>query len=161
MTGTFINVGAILVGTAIGVSLCGRMPESLQRRVMAGLGLALRRGGKLYQHRGFQRLVLLMGPSGLIALLAGWVTTEVGRQPWVVYGLLRTHDAASHHSVAQMSTSLALFVVIYFTVFSVGIGYMMKLVKKGPQPHHEHPPEGDPTQTPRRPLSAAPATSVH
>jgi cytochrome d ubiquinol oxidase subunit I len=69
-------------------------------RVMAGLGmlmilvgllgLALRRGGKLYRQRGFQRLVLLMGPSGLIALLAGWITTEVGRQPWVVYGLLRT-----------------------------------------------------------------------
>ena len=65
-----------------------------------------------------------------------------------------------------MSTSLALFVVIYFTVFSVGIGYMMKLVNKGPQPHHEHPPEGDATQTPRRPLSAATTplestTSVH
>jgi cytochrome d ubiquinol oxidase subunit I len=136
-------------------------------RVMAGLGmlmilvgvlgLALRRGGKLYQHRGFQRLVLLMGPSGLIALLAGWITTEVGRQPWVVYGLMRTHDAASHHSVAQMSTSLLLFVVIYCSVFTVGIGYMMKLVRKGPQPHHEHPPEGDQLQTPRRPISAATA----
>jgi cytochrome d ubiquinol oxidase subunit I len=45
--------------------------------------------------------------------------------------------------------------VIYFTVFSVGIGYMMKLVKKGPQPHHEHPPAGDELQTPRRPISAA------
>jgi len=136
-------------------------------RVMAGLGmlmilvgvlgLALRRGGRLYQHRGFQRLVLLMGPSGLIALLAGWITTEVGRQPWVVYGLMRTHDAASHHSVAQMSTSLLLFVVIYCSVFTVGIGYMMKLVRKGPQPHHEHPPGGDQLQTPRRPISAATA----
>ncbi|WP_248742026.1 MULTISPECIES: cytochrome ubiquinol oxidase subunit I [unclassified Pseudomonas] len=145
-------------------------------RVMAGLGmlmilvgvlgLALRRNSKVYRHRGFQRLVLLMGPSGLIALLAGWITTEVGRQPWVVYGLMRTHDAASHHSVAQMSTSLALFVVIYCSVFTVGIGYMMKLVSKGPQPHHEHPPEGTQIQTPRRPLSAVTdnlesATRVH
>ena len=130
------------------------------------LGLALRRGGKIYQHRGFQRLVLLMGPSGLIALLAGWITTEVGRQPWVVYGLMRTHDAASHHSVAQMSTSLLLFVVIYCSVFTVGIGYMMKLVRKGPQPHHEHPPADEHLQTPRRPLSAATdhlesATRIH
>ncbi|MFJ4192749.1 cytochrome ubiquinol oxidase subunit I [Pseudomonas sp. NPDC089534] len=134
-------------------------------RVMAGLGMlmilvgvlgfALRRKGAVYRHRGFQRLVLLMGPSGLVALLAGWITTEVGRQPWVVYGLLRTHDAASHHSVAQMSTSLALFVVIYFSVFTVGIGYMMKLVAKGPQPHHDHDPEDDSQQAPRRPLSAA------
>lgn len=137
-------------------------------RVMAGLGmlmilvglvgLVLRRKGGIYRNRGFQRLVMLMGPSGLIALLAGWITTECGRQPWVVYGMLRTQDAASHHSVAQMSISLALFVIIYFSVFVVGIGYMMKLVSKGPQPHYEHPPEGDGTRTPRRPLSAATAS---
>ncbi|MGZ0782978.1 cytochrome ubiquinol oxidase subunit I [Pseudomonas saponiphila] len=135
-------------------------------RIMAGLGmlmiltgllgLLLRRNGALYRNRLFLRLVLWMGPSGLIALLAGWITTEVGRQPWVVYGLLRTSDAASNHSVAQLSISLALFVAIYFSVFAVGIGYMMKLVRKGPQPHHEHPPSGPSSQepTPRRPLSA-------
>ncbi|ULT73075.1 cytochrome ubiquinol oxidase subunit I [Pseudomonas sp. BC42] len=135
-------------------------------RIMAGLGmlmiltgalgLLLRRNGALYRNRLFLRLVLWMGPSGLIALLAGWITTEVGRQPWVVYGLLRTSDAASNHSVAQLSISLALFVAIYFSVFAVGIGYMMKLVRKGPQPHHEHPPSGPAGQepTPRRPLSA-------
>ncbi|MCU1765662.1 cytochrome ubiquinol oxidase subunit I [Pseudomonas protegens] len=139
-------------------------------RIMAGLGmlmiltgllgLLLRRNGGLYRNRLFLRLVLWMGPSGLIALLAGWITTEVGRQPWVVYGLLRTSDAASNHSVAQLSISLALFVVIYFSVFAVGIGYMMKLVRKGPQPHHEHPPSTAPGQepTPRRPLSAIPET---
>ncbi|MFJ3487694.1 cytochrome ubiquinol oxidase subunit I [Pseudomonas sp. NPDC090202] len=147
-------------------------------RVMAGLGmlmiltgllsLLLRRKGALYRNRGFLRLALVMGPSGLIALLAGWITTEVGRQPWVVYGQLRTADAVSQHSVAQMSISLALFVVIYFSVFAVGIGYMMRLVRKGPQPHHEHPPVGGPGQsrTPRRPLSAVTETltasdSVH
>lgn len=135
-------------------------------RIMAGLGmlmiltgllgLVLRRNEALYRNRLFLRLVLFMGPTGLIAMLAGWITTEVGRQPWVVYGLLRTANAASNHTVTQLSVSLALFVLIYFSVFAVGIGYMMKLVRKGPQPHHEHPPQGGPGQerTPRRPLSA-------
>ncbi|MCK3827368.1 cytochrome ubiquinol oxidase subunit I [Pseudomonas sp. W2Aug9] len=139
-------------------------------RIMAGLGmlmiltgilgLALRRNGALYRNRLFLRLVLFMGPTGLIAMLAGWITTEVGRQPWVVYGLMRTADAASNHSVTQLSISLALFVLIYFSVFAVGIGYMMKLVRKGPQPHHDHPPQGGPGQerTPRRPLSAVTET---
>jgi cytochrome d ubiquinol oxidase subunit I len=125
--------------------------------VLAGvLGLALRRSGAIYRNRWFLRLMLWMGPSGLIAMLAGWITTEVGRQPWVVYGLLRTADAASNHSVVQLSISLALFVAIYFSVFTVGIGYMMKLVGKGPQPHHGHPVDGHSDQviTPRRPLSA-------
>ncbi|AZE61325.1 MULTISPECIES: cytochrome ubiquinol oxidase subunit I [Pseudomonas fluorescens group] len=139
-------------------------------RIMAGLGMlmiltgvlgfALRRNGALYRNRLFLRLVLFMGPTGLIAMLAGWITTEVGRQPWVVYGLMRTADAASNHSVTQLSISLGLFVLIYFSVFAVGIGYMMKLVRKGPQPHHDHPPQGGPGQerTPRRPLSAVTET---
>lgn len=117
-------------------------------RVMAGLGslmllaaicaLWLRYKNRLYDAKWFHRFVLLMGPSGLIALLAGWFTTEVGRQPWAVYGLLRTKDAASNHSVLQMSISLVLFVLIYFSVFSVGITYMMRLVGKGPQPQDDH-----------------------
>ncbi|MBY7981932.1 cytochrome ubiquinol oxidase subunit I [Vibrio fluvialis] len=111
-------------------------------RVMAGLGMLmilsaltalwLRRKGKLYDTKLFHRIVLLMGPSGLIALLAGWFTTEIGRQPWVVYGMMRTRDAASNHDVLQMSITLALFVIIYFSVFTVGITYMMRLVGKGP-----------------------------
>lgn len=125
------------------------------------LGFALRRNGALYRNRLFLRLVLFMGPTGLIAMLAGWITTEVGRQPWVVYGLMRTADAASNHSVTQLSISLALFVLIYFSVFAVGIGYMMKLVRKGPQPHHDHPPQGGPGQerTPRRPCPPSPRRS--
>ncbi|EKO3456353.1 cytochrome ubiquinol oxidase subunit I [Vibrio fluvialis] len=111
-------------------------------RVMAGLGMLmilsaltalwLRRKGKLYDTKLFHRFVLLMGPSGLIALLAGWFTTEIGRQPWVVYGMMRTRDAASNHDVLQMSITLALFVIIYFSMFTVGITYMMRLVGKGP-----------------------------
>ncbi|MFV3381251.1 MULTISPECIES: cytochrome ubiquinol oxidase subunit I [Pseudomonas] len=136
-------------------------------RVMAGLGmlmlacallaLVLRRGGALYRNRLFLWFALLMGPSGLIALLAGWFTTEVGRQPWVVYGMLRTTQAASNHSATQMSVTLALFVLIYFSVFTVGIGYMMRLVRKGPKAHEEHVSPEQPGQlaTARRPLSVA------
>ncbi len=136
-------------------------------RVMAGLGmlmlacallaLVLRRNAALYRNRAFLWFALLMGPSGLIALLAGWFTTEVGRQPWVVYGMLRTTDAASNHSALQMSMTLAAFVVIYFLVFTVGIGYMMRLVRKGPTAHDDHPTPEQPDSlaTARRPLSAA------
>lgn len=137
-------------------------------RVMVGLGflmiftglwsLWLRMRGKLYHSRAFLHLALWMGPSGLIAMLAGWFTTEIGRQPWVVYGLMRTADASSGHSFGQMSLTLGLFVVVYFTLFGVGLGYMMRLVRKGPVSNEgkEHSP-GGPGQkrTPARPLSAA------
>jgi cytochrome d ubiquinol oxidase subunit I len=73
-----------------------------------------------------------MGPSGLIALLAGWITTEVGRQPWVVYGVMRTADAASPLSSQQVGTSLLTLIIVYFLVFGTGIYYMLKLMAKGP-----------------------------
>ncbi|MGI4839142.1 MAG: cytochrome ubiquinol oxidase subunit I [Janthinobacterium lividum] len=136
-------------------------------RVMAGLGMLmifvglwslwLRKRDALYTCRPFLYLTLWMGPSGLIALLAGWFTTEVGRQPWVVYGLLRTVNAVSNHSVTQMTITLVTFVVVYFSLFGVGLGYMMRLVRKGPKAHHDDQPHGGPGQqrTPARPLSAA------
>ena len=111
-------------------------------RIMVGLGLlmlllslvalALRRGGRIYETRWFQRWALYMGPTGLLALLAGWVTTEVGRQPWTVYGVLRTADSASPLDAQQVGTSLLTFVVVYFLVFGLGIYYILKLMKKGP-----------------------------
>lgn len=135
-------------------------------RVMVGLGLLmillgacslwLRRGGRLYTHRPFLRFAACMGPAGLIAVLAGWITTEVGRQPWVVYGVLRTADAASKHGTAPLALSLALFVVSYFFVFGVGIAYVLRLVRKGPQAFDVHgAPRGGPgdQRTPARPLS--------
>ena len=76
-----------------------------------------------------------MGPSGLIAILAGWYTTEIGRQPWVVYGVMRTRDAVSNHSALALSTTLIVIIVMYFAVFGTGISYMLKLVAKGPQEH--------------------------
>ncbi len=124
-------------------------------RAMVGLGVAmilfgllgcvLRRNGALYRSRAFLRLAVLMGPAGLIALLAGWMTTEIGRQPWVVYGLLRTHDAVSAHAAGPVALSLALFVVVYFVCFGVGIRYMLKLASAGPAPGthpHDEPSYG-------------------
>jgi cytochrome d ubiquinol oxidase subunit I len=136
-------------------------------RIMVGLGLLmiltglwslwLRWRDRLYQSRAFLRLTLLMGPSGLIAILAGWFTTEIGRQPWVIYGLMRTRDAVSLHSATQMSISLVTFVVVYFFVFGVGLVYVLRLVRKGPVPHEGRETNdggaGRP-RTPARPLSA-------
>ncbi|MFV5925537.1 cytochrome ubiquinol oxidase subunit I [Klebsiella aerogenes] len=132
-------------------------------RVMAGLGMLmvllgvvsawLRWRGRLYTSKQFLRFALLMGPSGLVALLAGWFTTEIGRQPWVVYGVQRTRDAVSAHGDLHMSLSLLAFIVVYASVFGVGYVYLIRLIKKGPE--SAHTPE-DPTQnqTPARPLSA-------
>jgi cytochrome d ubiquinol oxidase subunit I len=101
--------------------------------LLALLGLLLRRNARLYEARWFQRFALLMGPSGLIALLAGWITTEAGRQPWVVYGVMRTRDAVSPSvTVDQVGTSLMIFIMVYFLVFGTGIYYMLKLMAKGP-----------------------------
>jgi cytochrome bd ubiquinol oxidase subunit I len=134
-------------------------------RVMVGLGflmlflglisLWLRYRGQLYHSKPFQRFALAMGPSGLIAILAGWYTTEIGRQPWVVYGIMRTKDAVSDHSALAMSTTLGLFIVMYIIVFGTGIRYMLKLVAKGPGRFIDTRDRGD-TQRPARPLSAAP-----
>jgi cytochrome d ubiquinol oxidase subunit I len=96
------------------------------------LGLLLRLRNKLHDTRWYQRFALAMGPSGLIALLAGWITTEAGRQPWVVYGVLRTADAVSPLSSQQVGTSLLIFIIVYFLVFGSGIYYMLKLMAKGP-----------------------------
>ena len=129
-------------------------------RLMAGLGMLmlllgalalwLRRGDRLYHSRPFLRFALWMGPSGLIAILAGWVTTEVGRQPWVVYGVQRTAEAVSAHGDLHMSVSLLTFIVVYSAVFGVGYSYMLRLIRKGPQAVQPAT-----TGTPARPLSAA------
>ncbi|TWI54284.1 cytochrome d ubiquinol oxidase subunit I [Pseudomonas duriflava] len=94
--------------------------------------LYLRWRHHLYENKAFLRAVMFMGPSGLIAVLAGWFTTEVGRQPWVVYGLLRTKDAVSNHGVGQLSLTLISFVVVYFAVFGIGTVYALRIIGKGP-----------------------------
>lgn len=119
-------------------------------RLMVGLGLLMlllggvalwaRWRGRLYDHPLLLRFALAMGPAGLAALLLGWFTTEVGRQPWVVYGLLRTADAVTPHPPGEVALTLAMFVVTYVAVFGVGIRVMLRLMARGPQPF-EPPPE--------------------
>ena len=138
-------------------------------RIMVGLALLMlglgafgayqRWRGRLYDSHWLNRYALAMGPSGLIAILAGWYVTEIGRQPWVVYGIQRTADAVSNHSAMTLSVGLITIVVVYFLIFGFGISYMMKLVGKGPEPvehHDDEPPHGDDNmnQRPARPLSA-------
>jgi cytochrome d ubiquinol oxidase subunit I len=127
--------------------------------ILLGLcGLWQRWKGRLFDSPVLHRFALWMGPSGLVAILAGWFTTEIGRQPWTVYGLLRTADAVSAHSALQLSITLSIFVVVYILVFGTGIGYLMRLVRVGPEsPEGSQPEKGGPGQprTPMRPLSAA------
>jgi cytochrome d ubiquinol oxidase subunit I len=136
-------------------------------RIMAGLGmlmilmsfagLVLRRSKKLYESRWFQRFVLAMGPTGFISLLAGWVTTEAGRQPWVVYGVMRTSQAVSPVTAQQVGVSLMIFVIVYTLVFGTGIYYLLKLLKAGPALSAAGPGTPatvDPNPTSRRPLAA-------
>jgi cytochrome d ubiquinol oxidase subunit I len=135
---------------------------------MVGLGLAMlllgvwgayqRWGGKLYQTKLFLLFALCMGPAGLVAVLAGWITTEVGRQPWVVYGILRTQDAVSNHSVMTLSVTLIMFIVMYFFIFGTGISFMLKMVGHGPEELGVNRPPQGPGQVrrPSRPLSATP-----
>ncbi|MDN0085270.1 cytochrome ubiquinol oxidase subunit I [Crenobacter sp. SG2305] len=129
--------------------------------LLAAISLVLKKGGRLYEARWFQRFTVAMSPAGFIALLAGWVTTEAGRQPWVVYGLLRTVQAASPVSSQQVGVSLLIFVVVYLPVFGTGIYYLLKLLHKGPS-LVEHTPAGEreaigamTTYSGRRPLSGA------
>jgi cytochrome d ubiquinol oxidase subunit I len=91
-----------------------------------------------------------MAPAGFVAVIAGWVTTEVGRQPYLVYGLLRTADAASPLAAPAVAASLLAFVVVYFAVFGIGIWYMLRLMGKPPRPG-----ELDPERTEREPIRSA------
>jgi cytochrome d ubiquinol oxidase subunit I len=123
----------------------------------------LRWRGTLYKSRYFLHLCLWMGPSGVLAILAGWITTEVGRQPWVVYGFMRTAHATSNQPASQVGVTLALFVIVYFAVFGAGISYMMRLVRKGPVLGEGATKDGGgpgTQRTPSRPLSAALETSA-
>ena len=76
-----------------------------------------------------------MGPSGFIAVLAGWITTEVGRQPFTIYGLLRTTESASPLDAPAVAASLVAFVIVYFSVFGMGVWYLLRLMKKPPEAH--------------------------
>lgn len=96
------------------------------------LGLYLLARGRLFISRPFHALCMLMTPAGFVAVLAGWVTTEVGRQPYVVYGYLRTADAVSPVSAGSVGFSLAAFMVVYTIVFGAGTWYILRLLASGP-----------------------------
>jgi cytochrome d ubiquinol oxidase subunit I len=74
-----------------------------------------------------------MGPSGFVAVLAGWYTTEVGRQPYTVYGLLRTSDSLSNVDAEAIGASLVAFIVVYFVVFGAGVFYILRHVARTPE----------------------------
>jgi cytochrome d ubiquinol oxidase subunit I len=131
-------------------------------RVMVGIGILMLitaawsawawRRDRLSQSRGLLRLWAWMSPSGFVAVLAGWYTTEIGRQPYVIQGLLRTSEAASAIDAASVKTSLVAFGTIYLFVFIAGSYYLLKLLRSGPQPVADdlrHPED----KRPARPMS--------
>ncbi len=111
-------------------------------RIMVVIGMAMALVGlwsawarwrrRLYDAPWLQRVAVLMAPSGTLAILAGWITTEVGRQPYTVYGLLRTADSVSPLDAPAVNASLLAFVAVYFVVFGAGIYYLLKLFQRTP-----------------------------
>ncbi|WP_375462066.1 cytochrome ubiquinol oxidase subunit I [uncultured Enterovirga sp.] len=126
-------------------------------RIMVGLGLLMlglgalallaRFRGGLYEWRPLHVYALAMGPAGFVAVLAGWVTTEVGRQPFTVYGLLRTSDSVSPLAAPAVAASLAAFAVVYLFVFAAGMFYILRLMSHVPHPGETGPAQGQPTRT--------------
>jgi len=111
-------------------------------RIMVGLGFLMfglgmwslwgRFRKSLYDTKALHVAALVMGPTGFVAVLAGWVTTEAGRQPYTVYGLLRTADSAAPIAAQAVAASLIAFIVVYFFVFGAGVFYLLRLMSKPP-----------------------------
>src|SRR5262245_64778712 len=112
-------------------------------RIMVGIGLLmlllglwslwLRYRQRLTASPALLRFAVLMSPAGFIAVVAGWITTEVGRQPYTVYGLLRTAQSHSPIDAAAVAISLLAFLVVYCTVFGAGTFYMLRLMLHPPR----------------------------
>jgi cytochrome d ubiquinol oxidase subunit I len=111
-------------------------------RVMVAVGFAMlgvgiwslfrRWQGRLHQDPWLHRVCLVMAPSGFVAVLAGWITTEVGRQPYTVYGLLRTADSLAPIDAPAVAASLIGFIVVYFAIFGAGTFYILRMMSKRP-----------------------------
>jgi cytochrome d ubiquinol oxidase subunit I len=118
-------------------------------RLMVGLGLwMIAQGvwgawlwwkGRLFVSRTYLRFALAMGPAGFMAVVLGWITAEVGRQPWVAYGVLRTAQAVSPVAAGAVGASLLIFVVVYAVVFTAGALYILRLLARGPEPAEVSP----------------------
>ncbi|HEX8262062.1 MAG TPA: cytochrome ubiquinol oxidase subunit I [Allosphingosinicella sp.] len=134
-------------------------------RIMVALGflmfalglwsLAARWRRRLHDWRWLHRFAVAMGPAGFVAVIAGWVTTEVGRQPWVIYGLLRTRDAVSPIAAPGVTGSLVAFALVYFAVFGAGTTYILRLMAKAPEEGEERE-----SSTPIRTAGITPAAGV-
>ncbi|MDB5563217.1 MAG: cytochrome ubiquinol oxidase subunit [Hyphomicrobiales bacterium] len=111
-------------------------------RIMVGLGLLMLAVGlwsllerirhRLYEDRWLHRAALVMAPAGFVAVIAGWVVTENGRQPFTIYGLLRTSDSLSPIAAPAVATSLIAFILVYFIVFGAGVFYLLRLMRRPP-----------------------------
>jgi len=132
-------------------------------RIMVGIGLImlalvvaswwLRWRASLFDSPLFLRACIFVGPLGYVAVLAGWTTTEVGRQPWIVYGLMRTADAVSPSLTGwDVMISLIFYVVVYLIVFPAGVYVMWRIVKKGPEAAEE-PDEPIEAGRPSKPIT--------
>ncbi len=134
-------------------------------RVMVGLGVAMlglgvwsliaRTRRRLYDWPWLHRAAVAMGPAGFVAVLAGWITTEVGRQPYTVYGLLTTAASRSPLAAPAVAASLAAFAVVYFLVFGAGVYYLLRLMAQPPQAH-----EPEPASAPQRAAGITPAAAM-
>jgi cytochrome d ubiquinol oxidase subunit I len=125
--------------------------------LVGAVSLYLRWRGTLYDARLFQRLALLMGPAGFIAVLAGWVTTEVGRQPYTVYGLLRTAESVAPIDAPAVAASLLAFIVVYFLLFGAGTLYILKMMNRAPA---DAGGEGPDKGKPQRAAGTTPAAAL-
>ncbi len=134
-------------------------------RVMVGLGVAMIGLGawgvwliarnRLDGARLFQMACIAMGPAGFVSVICGWIVAEVGRQPYVIYGVLRTADAVSPVGAGQVSASLLGFLTVYAIIFSVGVLYILRLIAEGPAAGADEP--APPIQrAPGSALAAAP-----
>lgn len=98
---------------------------------MTGVVLRLRR--RLYEATWFHKFVLWLTPVGIVAILGGWVTAETGRQPWVVYGQLRTTDAVSHLAPGELIFTVLGFMTIYLSLLTAFIVYVARTIRRGPE----------------------------
>jgi cytochrome d ubiquinol oxidase subunit I len=134
-------------------------------RIMVAIGFAMlglglwslwcRLRGTLHENRWLHRAALAMAPAGFIAVLAGWVTTEVGRQPYTVYGHLLTANSVAPIDAPAVATSLIAFIIVYFLVFGAGTFYILRLMGRLPRD-----PEPDLQDGPIRTAGITPAPAI-
>jgi cytochrome bd ubiquinol oxidase subunit I len=130
--------------------------------IIAWAGTVLSRGGRLERMRGLLWLVFLSFPLPFVAILTGWFTAEVGRQPWTVYGLLRTAKALTPSLTSGMAwTSLGVYCCVYALIFSFGLLYIHRLLRAGPQGPLAQAPEAPASRRPMSVLDDSPTSYRH